>query len=165
MTERQNISVIPVNAGSMLIDYSMLSSPSLSIKGEPNLHEAMIRMQINPKGRLPMDIKWLDKPEEHDYPAATSYLSLIMDRPAAKVITDKLKQVEMTEFVAKDIFRACGHPMLGITDRCVEKDLIQIARGEKLSPLLLYKDKANGKLIIADGYHRLCAVYKCDEQP
>ena len=45
----------------------------------------------------------------------------------------------------------------------MEKDRAQIARNEKLSPLLLYRDKANGKLIIADGYHRLCAVYKFDE--
>ena len=45
----------------------------------------------------------------------------------------------------------------------MEKDRARIARDEKLSPLLLYRDKANGKLIIADGYHRLCAVYKFDE--
>jgi hypothetical protein len=45
----------------------------------------------------------------------------------------------------------------------VEKDVAPIARKEKLSPLLLYVDKTNGKLIIADGYHRLCAVYKFDE--
>ena len=44
-----------------------------------------------------------------------------------------------------------------------EKDSAQIVRNEMLSPLLLYRDKANGTLIIADGYHRLCAVYKFDE--
>ena len=26
-----------------------------------------------------MKIKWLDKPQKHDYPAAASYLSLTMD--------------------------------------------------------------------------------------
>jgi hypothetical protein len=45
----------------------------------------------------------------------------------------------------------------------VEKDRDRISRGEKLSPLLLCRDQAHGKLIIADGYHRLCAVYKFDE--
>jgi hypothetical protein len=35
--------------------------------------------------------------------------------------------------------------------------------GEKLSPLLLYRGQRNGKLVIADGYHRLCAVYHFDE--
>jgi hypothetical protein len=108
-------------------------------------------------------IKWLDKPQKHDYPAAASYLSLSMDRQAAKAVAEKLKKAEMTEFAAKDIFRASGLSLLGVSDSHVEKDRAQIARNEKLSPLLLYRDKANGKLIIADGYHRLCAVYKFDE--
>jgi uncharacterized protein (DUF1015 family) len=29
--------------------------------------------------------------------------------------------------------------------------------------LLLYRDRTASKLVIADGYHRLCAVYKVDE--
>ena len=110
-----------------------------------------------------MKIKWLDKPQKHDYPAAASYLSLTMDQQAAKTAAEELKNAEMTEFAAKDIFRASGLSLLGISDSHVEKDRAQIARDEKLSPLLLYRDKANGKLIIADGYHRLCAVYKFDE--
>ena len=110
-----------------------------------------------------MKIKWLDKPQKHDYSAAASYLSLMMDLPAAKNATKKLKKAEMMEFAAKDISRASGLSLLGISDSHVEKDRAQIARGEKLSPVLLYRDKANGKLIIADGYHRLCAVYKFDE--
>jgi hypothetical protein len=32
-----------------------------------------------------------------------------------------------------------------------------------MTPLLLYRDKKHGKLIIADGYHRLRAVYKFHE--
>jgi len=28
---------------------------------------------------------------------------------------------------------------------------------------LLVRDTTNGKVIIADGYHRLCAVYSIDE--
>ena len=34
---------------------------------------------------------------------------------------------------------------------------------EKISPLLLVRDKTGGRVIIADGYHRLCAVYTFDE--
>jgi hypothetical protein len=45
----------------------------------------------------------------------------------------------------------------------VEKDSAQIARNEKLSPLLHTKNKTNGMLIIADGNNWLCAVYKFDE--
>ena len=33
----------------------------------------------------------------------------------------------------------------------------------QLSPLLLVRDPSHGKLIIADGYHRMCAVYLFDE--
>jgi len=36
-------------------------------------------------------------------------------------------------------------------------------RGEKLSPLLLVRASAEGKVVVADGYHRLCAVYGFDE--
>jgi disulfide oxidoreductase YuzD len=45
----------------------------------------------------------------------------------------------------------------------VEKDKEKIAKGKKLSPLLLVRDSANGNVIIADGYHRLCAIYTTDE--
>ena len=40
---------------------------------------------------------------------------------------------------------------------------MKIAAGKKLSPLLLVRDPSNGKLVIADGYHRMCAVYLFDE--
>ena len=30
-------------------------------------------------------------------------------------------------------------------------------------PFLLVRDTVNGKVVIADGYHRLCAVYSFDE--
>ncbi len=110
-----------------------------------------------------MKIKWLDKPQKHDYPAAASYLSLTMDQLTATAAAGELEDAEMTEYAAKDIFRASGLSLLGISDSHVEKDRDQIIREEKLSPLLLYRDKTNRKLIVADGYHRLCAVYKFDE--
>lgn len=110
-----------------------------------------------------MKIKWFDKPQKHDYPAAASYLSLSMDPLAAAAVANELKNAEMTKFAAKDIFRASGLSLLGVSNSHVEKDTAQIIRNEKLSPLLLYRDKASGKLVIADGYHRLCAVYKFDE--
>jgi hypothetical protein len=36
-------------------------------------------------------IKWLDEPEEHDYPAAQSYLSLIYDEAIANVHVEKIE--------------------------------------------------------------------------
>ena len=45
----------------------------------------------------------------------------------------------------------------------LDKDRKKIKNGKQLSPLLLVRDEANAKLIIADGYHRLCAVYSLTE--
>jgi hypothetical protein len=107
--------------------------------------------------------QWLDEPEEQDYPAALSYLSLLYDEPTASGCVNKLKRASVTEFKAKDIFRASGLPLLGAANSHVQKDRQRIESGRALSPLLLIRDSANGKVIIADGYHRLCAVYSYDE--
>ena len=108
-------------------------------------------------------IQWLANPEEHDYPAALSYLNLIYDDKSARRFVAGLKAAPITQFKAKDIFRASGLPLLGADNSHVEKDRDKIRAGEKLSPILLVRDTANGKVVIADGYHRLCAVYSFDE--
>jgi hypothetical protein len=108
-------------------------------------------------------IKWLAEPEEKDYPAAESYLSLIYEKQAVKQLIDNLKQAPVLQFKAKDIFRASGLSLLGISNIHVEKDRKKISDGKQLSPLLLTRDECNRKVIIADGYHRLCAVYSYNE--
>ena len=110
-----------------------------------------------------VEIKWLGEPEEHDYPAALSYLSLLYDEQTATSYVDKLKRAAISEFKAKDIFRASSLSLLGISNAHVEKDQQKLQSGRELSPLLLVRDPANGKVVIADGYHRLCAVYSYDE--
>lgn len=109
------------------------------------------------------NIKWQSEPQKHDYPAAISYLSLTMGLQASKNVARKLERAEMTEFAAKDIFRASMLSLLGVSNSHVEKDRTRVIRNERLSPLLLFRDQPNGKLVIADGYHRLCAVYTFDE--
>jgi hypothetical protein len=109
------------------------------------------------------NINWLELPEEHDYPAAESYLNLIHDGQAAANFIQQLRLAPMSEFKAKDIFRASGLSLLGVSNSHVEKDIKKIVAGKLLSPLLLVRDKTNGKVIIADGYHRLCAVFSFDE--
>ena len=108
-------------------------------------------------------IKWLKEPESHDYPAAKSYLSLLYDEDSAKATVKKLKDAPISQFKAKDIFRASGLSLLGISNSHVEKDKSKIESGKELSPLLLVRDSKLGKVIIADGYHRLCSVYLIDE--
>ena len=81
-------------------------------------------------------IQWLDKPEEHDYPAAESYLSLIYDGPTTARLVGQLRQAPVTGFKAKDLFRASSLSLLGVSNSHVEKDRKKILKGHKLSPLL-----------------------------
>lgn len=107
------------------------------------------------------EIHWRDAPDDHDYPAALSYLSLIFDPEKAGRLVSALKRAEMENFKAKDVFRASGLALLGVSNSHVEKNEQKIRDGKRLSPILLVR--AFGKVIVADGYHRLCAVYRHDE--
>lgn len=109
------------------------------------------------------DIRWAQAPEAHDYPAALSYLSLIYADHDAAALVERLKRTDVVQFKAKDIFRASGLSLLGVSNSHVERDRKKIVAGERLSPLLLVRDQSHGRTIIADGYHRLCAVYSVDE--
>ena len=109
------------------------------------------------------EIKWLKQPEEHDYPAAGSYLQLLFATPAAALYVNRLRRSSIVTFKAKDIFRASGLSLLGVSNSHVDKDQAHIRAGKELSPLLLVRMSDHSKVIIADGYHRLCAVYSFDE--
>jgi len=108
-------------------------------------------------------IQWREEPEDHDYPAAESYLSLHYEEKVAATFVTKLRRAPISQFKAKDIFRASRLSLLGISNSHVEKDRKKIHDGRKLSPLLLVRETERGTVIIADGYHRLCAVYSLDE--
>jgi hypothetical protein len=109
------------------------------------------------------ECKWLDAPEPHNYPAALSYLRLIYDDRTAAGMVRRLRGARMSAFKAKDIFRASGLSLLGVSNLHVEKDRAKIKNGKLISPLLLVRNPALGKVVVADGYHRLCAVYSFDE--
>jgi hypothetical protein len=111
----------------------------------------------------PKELKWLPDVEEHDYPAAESYLSLIYGKSRVAKMIAAFKHAPVVQFRAKDIFRASQLSLLGVSNSHVEKDRVKIRKGQGLSPLLLLRDKPNGKVVIADGYHRLCASYEFDE--
>jgi hypothetical protein len=109
-------------------------------------------------------IKWEKDAKKEDYKAAISYLSLIYKEADAKDFVKKLKDAAITEFKSGDIFRASALPLLKRTNSDVKKDQSRIKSKKQLSPLLLVRDPSLGKLVIADGYHRLCAVYLVDEE-
>jgi hypothetical protein len=109
------------------------------------------------------EVKWLKEVEEHNFPAAESYLSLLYPKVEAQRLATKLRKVELTEFKAKDIFRASQLSLLGVSNFHVERDRKKIKKGVALSPILLVRDLAHRRTVVADGYHRLCAVYGFDE--
>ena len=106
---------------------------------------------------------WLAVPENHDYPAASSYLSLTLAPKQVAKIISALRKAKISHFKAKDIFRASALSLLGVSNSHVEKDRQKIQEGIPMSPLLLVRAPSHGKVIVADGYHRLCAVYAVNE--
>jgi hypothetical protein len=105
---------------------------------------------------------WKDEPEAQDFPAAQSYLSLLVEPAAAAKLVEALREEQTLEhFAAKDILRAAGLPLLGADDSEVAGDLGKVRRGSKLSPVLLVRGMP---LWVADGYHRICASYHLDEK-
>ena len=108
-------------------------------------------------------IKWLSDVEEHDYPAAESYLRILYNEDQVADMIVRFRNAAVMQFKAKDIFRASQLSLLGVSNAHVEKDRKKIKKGVSLSPLLLLRDEQNGKVVIADGYHRLCAIYEFNE--
>ncbi len=108
---------------------------------------------------------WKSEPEAHDYPAAEDYLTLLLDQAVSRKLVAALKKASTIEKKAKDILRASNLPILQRDNPHVTEDLKKIRRGKKLSPVLLIRgDAAAGvPLVIADGYHRVCASWYRDE--
>jgi hypothetical protein len=110
-------------------------------------------------------VKWLDKPETHDFPAAANYLDLLAGTHNVDDLTERLRAGSIVHKKAKDILRAAQLSLLSQDNPHVAADLVKIKKGQPLSPILLVRgDYAHGvPLQIADGYHRVCASYHTDE--
>jgi hypothetical protein len=105
---------------------------------------------------------WKDEPEAEDFPAAESYLSLLVGAEVAAKLAKALRKVRSLEhYAAKDILRAANLPLLAPDDSEVAADLKKVKQGDKLSPVLLVQGVP---LWVADGYHRICASYHLDEK-
>lgn len=79
-----------------------------------------------------LSVKWLEIPEEHDYPAAESYLNLIYDVKTSAGFSQQLKASTIVSFHAKDIFRASGLSLLGVSNSHVKVDQKKIVAGKSL---------------------------------
>jgi hypothetical protein len=105
---------------------------------------------------------WKDEPETQDFPAAESYLPLLIGPfAAASMVKAMRKEQTLEHYAAKDILRAAGLPLLGPDDSEVAADIEKVKLGKKLSPVLLVQGIP---LWVADGYHRVCASYHLDEK-
>lgn len=109
--------------------------------------------------------RWKESPDDRDYPAAEDYLSLVTTPAAAKALVHRLRIAPIQHRKAKDLLRASGLPVLDPDNFHVAKDLNKIAQGRLLSPVLCVRGMVRFQvpLIVADGYHRICASYHLDE--
>ncbi len=108
---------------------------------------------------------WKDEPDEHDFPAATDYLTLVFSPKDAAALVQSLRSAKTEHRKAKDLLRASRLQLLPADNVHVRSDLEKVAEGKKLSPALLVRGRAakDVPLVIADGYHRICASHHLDE--
>jgi hypothetical protein len=110
-------------------------------------------------------IEWLDRPVDKDYTAAATYLGLTLSDKRAAATAKAMEDAPVTMHRANDLVRASGLPLLGDNDPQVRKNLKKVSDGTKLSPVLVVRGDMTvpRPLVIADGYHRICASYVIDE--
>ena len=114
---------------------------------------------------VPSAVKWLPKSAKHDYPAARSYLSLLMKKKQVDRLIGRLRSTKHVHFKAKDVLRAARLPLLPKDNPDVVKELARVNAGVLLSPCLIVRGRlAEGRAAeIADGYHRGRAANHVDE--
>ena len=110
-------------------------------------------------------LRWTNKGAASDFEAARKYLSLLSSDAKANSLVKNLAKAKIVGHAAKDLLRAAQLPLLPRDEPHVDEDLKRIHKGKPLAPILLVRgDFALGlPLIVADGYHRICAVYYFDE--
>ena len=110
-------------------------------------------------------LEWAENREAEDFDAAVQFLSLLCSNTKAKALVKSLRNSKLVEHAAKDLLRAAHLPLLPSDELHVEEDLKRIHKGKALAPVLLVRgDIATGlPVIVADGYHRICAVCYFDE--
>jgi len=114
---------------------------------------------------VPVTEHWQDKPEDHDFPAAADYLSLLGPPNEVEKVVEALRSAVTIRRKAKDLLRASRLSLLPADNVHVREDLTKVAEGKLLSPVLLVRGRGDKgmPLTVADGYHRICASHHIDE--
>jgi hypothetical protein len=110
-------------------------------------------------------LEWTKKGETSDFDAARNFLSLLYSDAKVTALIESLREAKLVEHAAKDLLRAAKLPLLPRAEPHVDEDLRRIHKGKPLEPILLVRgDMTRGlPLIVADGYHRICAICYFDE--
>lgn len=107
-------------------------------------------------------VQWLDDANEEDYTAAAHFLSLLDSPKNVDKAVAEMRAVQITEFKATDLLRAAQLAVPKSDDRPTREQVKRIKNGEPLAPVLLMRAGALKKVIIADGFHRVCAAFRID---
>ena len=108
-------------------------------------------------------VKWLDEPEQKDYLAARSFLSMVIAPEEIDETISALHDAPMGHWAAKDLLRAAGLPPVRAKQSAeVAEKLAKVKNGIAISPVLLVGG-IREYLVIADGYHRVSAAHRMDE--
>jgi|SRR6202035_3975650 len=108
-------------------------------------------------------VKWLDDPEKKDFLAARSFLSMVIFPEELDETISALHDAPQGNWAAKDLLRAAGLPPLRAKQSTeVAEKLAKIKKGTPISPVLLVGG-IREFLVIADGYHRVSAAHRVDE--
>lgn len=108
-------------------------------------------------------LKWSKSPKRKDYVTAEAYLRFQFGRKGASALTTRLKRAAVQKCAARDILRASHTPMAEVKAFDWDKQNKDIKRGRRFSPILLVCGEHGDPLVIADGFHRLCAAFAFDQ--
>ncbi len=108
-------------------------------------------------------IRWLDQPEDKDYTAARSFLSMLVASAVLPDVIRRLRLAPIGHWAAKDVLRAAALPPLKPKQSAeVANELKKVKDKTPISPVLLVGG-LHVVLVIADGYHRASAASRIHE--
>src|SRR3954447_3329068 len=108
---------------------SAATQPIVEERSKMGIH----RTGTAPGTREALDVSkvtWKNDPDEHDYPAAAAYLSLLTSTEVVDRLVADLRQASVQHGKAKDLLRASHLPLLPADNKHVASDLAKVAAGK-----------------------------------
>ena len=110
-------------------------------------------------------LRWRKATGKGDVEAAAAYLGLVLADATVTTVVARIRRATTTLAKAKDLARASGLKLLPREDPDVLTEIKRLAKGKAMSPILLLRGGIDDDrpLVIADGYHRICASYHLNQ--